>query len=53
MEIKNILSKAAISLLLASSMGVTSCNYLDVVPPEQVGVNDAMENINTARGFLY
>lgn len=34
-------------------MTVTSCNYLDVVPPEQVGVNDGMENINTAVGFLY
>jgi len=39
--------------MAASTIGLTSCDYLDIVPPEQVGVNDAMENKNNAQGFLY
>ena len=30
-----------------------ACNYLDIVPPEQVDVDDAMENYENALGFLY
>lgn len=53
MKLKNILSKTIVSLLAAMAIGTTSCNYLDIVPPEQVGVNDAMENRDNALGFLY
>ena len=34
-------------------LGVTSCNYLDVVPPEQPGLPDAMKTHAAAQGFLY
>lgn len=45
---------ASAALATAISAGaLTSCNYLDVVPAEQVTVDDAMENYNTALGFLY
>lgn len=44
-------------LIAAGVMGLLSgtvaCNYLDIVPPEQVKPEDAMENYNTALGFLY
>ncbi len=53
MKIKNILSKVALSALLASTLGVTSCNYLDVVPPEQVSIDDAMKTPTNVLGFLY
>ncbi len=53
MKLKNILNKAALSVLLASTLGVTSCNYLDVVPPEQVKVDDALETAEGVLGFLY
>lgn len=53
MKLKNIISRTMISLAVASTVGLTSCDYLDIVPPEQVGVNDAMENLNNATGFLY
>ena len=53
MKLKNIFTGTMISLLTASAVGVSSCNYLDIVPPEQVGVNDGMENHTNALGFLY
>ena len=53
MKLKNILNKAALSVLLASTLGVTSCNYLDVVPPEQVSIDDAMKTPTGVLGFLY
>lgn len=53
MKLKNIFKFASIAVASASLMGVTSCNYLDVVPPEQAGLSDAMKNNSTALGFLY
>src|SRR5699024_6580199 len=32
---------------------LTSCNYLDVMPPEQVTADDTMVDEQTALGFLY
>lgn len=53
MNLKNILNKIALSALGAGLLCTPSCNYLDIVPPEQVQVNDAMENYSNALGFLY
>lgn len=53
MKLKNIFKFASIAVASASLLGVTSCNYLDVVPPEQAGLPDAMKNHTNALGFLY
>lgn len=53
MKVKNIFKYATVALAMGSLAGVTSCNYLDVVPPEQPGLNDAMKNHANAQGFLY
>lgn len=54
MTFKRIISRLSSSLAaLAILAGASSCNYLDVVPAEQVDVDDAMENYNSALGFLY
>jgi len=53
MKLKNIFKFAVIAAASATLSGVTSCNYLDVVPPEQSGLSDAMKNHDNAKGFLY
>ena len=53
MKLKHIFQKSLMVAALASLFGTTSCNYLDVVPPEQVGVDDAMGSHNNAKGFLF
>jgi hypothetical protein len=54
MKLKNIFKLATIAVASGTTlMGVTSCNYLDVVPPEQAGLPDAMKNHTNALGFLY
>lgn len=45
--------KLGLTALMAGMLSFSSCNYLDIVPPEQVQVNDAMENHQNALGFLY
>ena len=41
------------SLLILSTCCLTSCNFLDVVPPEQAGLGDAVKKPESALGFLY
>ncbi|MBD5425278.1 MAG: RagB/SusD family nutrient uptake outer membrane protein [Bacteroides sp.] len=53
MKLKNSNKLAAVALAAASMLGVSSCNYLDVVPPEQAGLADAMKDHDHAKGFLY
>lgn len=53
MKLKNIFKFATIVAASATLLGVTSCNYLDVVPPEQPGLADAMKNHDNAKGFLH
>lgn len=53
MKFPNILTKIALSALGAGLLATPSCNYLDVVPPEQVQLKDAMENHQGCLGFLY
>ncbi len=52
MKLRNV-SIRTVAVLLASMLGVTSCDYLDVVPPEQVTIDDAMETPTGVLGFLY
>ena len=54
MKIKNIFNRLLLGVGVMGLLGGTvSCNYLDIVPPEQVDVDDAMENYENALGFLY
>ena len=53
MKLHNILQKGLTAAAFAVMLGFSSCNYLDVVPPEQVGVDDAMGSHNNAKGFLF
>lgn len=41
------------SLLMLSTCLLTSCDYLDVVPPEQPGLGDAVKDPESTLGFLY
>lgn len=49
------LNNIAKILVCATGLGMaaTSCDYLDVVPPEKASVNNTMDNYNQALGFLY
>lgn len=49
--IKNI--RYIVALIAVSILCFTSCDYLDVVPPEQPGLKDAMKDQDAALGFLY
>ncbi len=53
MKFNNIFKYAVIAVAAGTLVGVSSCNYLDVVPPEQPSLPDAMKNHNAALGFLY
>lgn len=54
MKLQNIFRLASVAVASGSMLlGVTSCNYLDVVPPEQPGLPDAMKTHAAAQGFLY
>lgn len=53
MKINKILTKIALSALGMGMLITPSCDFLDVVPPEQVKVNDKMETHDGALGFLY
>lgn len=49
--LKNIIR---VSLILAAlSFNLVSCDYLDVVPPEQAGLQDATKTRRSTLGFLF
>jgi len=48
LKISGLLPKVILSFSI-----LTSCNYLDVMPPEQVTADDTMVDEQTALGFLY
>lgn len=53
---KNIfysLNKIFAAAFLGGALLFTSCNYLDVVPPEQPGLKDATKDYEKTLGFLY
>lgn len=52
MKLINIIKKAGFVLII-TIFGFTSCDYLDVVPPEQADLSDATKDYNSTLGFLY
>lgn len=51
MKLNNFLKFAVVAA--GTLVGVSSCDYLDVVPPEQANLEDAMKTHTAALGFLY
>ncbi|MDE7442534.1 MAG: RagB/SusD family nutrient uptake outer membrane protein, partial [Muribaculaceae bacterium] len=51
MKIKNIFLSSVATLSLTA--GLTSCDYLDVMPPEQPSVDNTMDSYSSAEGYLY
>lgn len=41
------------TLLLSAGLTLTSCEFLDIVPPEQADMNDATITPDATEGFLY
>lgn len=41
------------ALILASSISLSSCQFLDIVPPEQASLEDATNNADNTEKFLY
>ena len=52
MRLKDTLTKIGGMLAIAACC-LTSCDYLDVVPPEQAGLKDATKTPESTKGFLY
>lgn len=52
MKINRIIKKCGLSVMAAACL-LTSCDYLDVVPPEQANLGDATSTHQRALGFLY
>ena len=53
MKIYNSLKTISYSLLLLMTVSLTSCGYLDVVPPEQPDLEDATKDYDSSLRFLY
>ncbi|WP_343556357.1 RagB/SusD family nutrient uptake outer membrane protein [Sphingobacterium sp.] len=53
MKQQNKIRQYSTALLFSMGLMVTSCNYLDIVPPEQAGMKDAVSNPDNTEGFLY
>ncbi|MDE7443346.1 MAG: RagB/SusD family nutrient uptake outer membrane protein, partial [Muribaculaceae bacterium] len=51
MKIKNLFITAVV--IAAFGFSTTSCDYLDVVPPEKASLNNTMDNYKQALGFLH
>ena len=52
MKLTRIFQNISIAVII-TALGLTSCDYLDVVPPEQPNIDDAMSSPTRALGFLY
>lgn len=52
-HIFSTLHRILVALSLCGTILLTSCNYLDVVPPEQPGLKDATKDYEATLGFLY
>ena len=53
MKVKQNIIKAAWLLAMPTACLVTSCNYLDVIPPAQADFDDTMKDESATLGFLY
>ena len=52
MKLKNNIIKAVWMLVMPVNL-LTSCNYLDVIPPAQADFDDTMKDESATLGFLY
>lgn len=50
MKIKHIFTSVIVATALG--LGITSCDYLDIVPVEQPSLDNAMDSYDKARGYL-
>ena len=41
------------SFILIAALSFSSCNYLDVIPPETADIDDTMKDTQTTLAFLY
>ncbi|AWW31574.1 RagB/SusD family nutrient uptake outer membrane protein [Echinicola strongylocentroti] len=53
MQIKNIINKLSVGLLLSGALSMGACDYLDIVPDDVSTVEDAFKRPNEAMNFLY
>ena len=52
MKLTRIFQHISIAVMI-TAFSLTSCDYLDVVPPEQPNIDDAMSSPTRALGFLF
>lgn len=52
-KLTNDFMKNIFLLLLFAALGMTSCNYLDIVPDETANAEDAWKDQDAARRYLY
>ena len=50
MKLTRIFQNISIAVII-TALGLTSCDYLDVVPPEQPNIDDAMSSPTRALGL--
>lgn len=53
MKLNKLFKYMVVTVAAGSMAGLTGCDYLDVVPPEQADLEDAMKTHSAAMGFLY
>ncbi len=53
MKLNKFFKYAVVAVAAGSMVSLTGCDYLDVVPPEQPNLEDAMKTHSAALGFLY
>lgn len=52
MKIKHNIVKVALAFVMPTCL-LTSCNYLDVIPPAQADFDDTMKDESATLGFLF
>lgn len=52
-NIKSVKAIVCSAMLALATAGVSSCSYLDVVPPEQASLSDATKDHDATLSFLY
>lgn len=53
MKLLNKIKVISGATMLSACLLITSCNFLDIVPPEQATLDDATQNPEYTLGFLY
>lgn len=53
MKLNKSIKHISSTLILSAGLLMTSCEFLDIVPPEQADMEDATANPDATEGFLY